>query len=590
MVKKSKRQTADIVFDKDGKNLSTQPNQITDLRMAPTLYSERAMDELVWSLQPFYAAAKRRENRTKEATQLMLPFNKEDAYLVTPDRVNDVQEEGDFVATIRFRDLPGITPKHYGEVREMLKNLVKIVAEVHTDDGVLTTNLMDIIEEYDTREITDPRTGEKRIVRTGSLKRNEVKIRIRRQILQHNFLLTDSGYTQFYFPATRHTKTATANRLYKWLSKWRGIKKDEMQEVTEELPDGTTRTIGRIIFRADYMEVRAVCGLFNSKDGKVVNGEVVESMAIKMAIADGKKWEKLSKAEQKPYIDKARERAAEKYAYYSEFAKRHLAQAKKELDDLSARQIADFTFDYRAIFADGRTKGKVPVQVEFILTIFDLGRELYEDKETAAKEIEIKRLMQDCLALTAKQANDFIRRLQPGDHDLLLVKLQFLVGVNQSNPRDDLQHWTVRCINTFFENELPKQRGFAPAEDVTAEPTPEQARQFVQDAIGGVGEKGPQYDYAGNRLTLTDDELQTFDRFTTDLQTQYAVSCPAFVQDIASNLVILRINDRNRRITFALSNGEHITPERINYHAPGLFAQFVAIFNTYFEGFRLGFE
>ncbi|MDE7088865.1 MAG: hypothetical protein K2O54_01975 [Prevotella sp.] len=38
-------------FDKDGKSLSTQSNQITVLHMAPTLYSERAMDELVWALQ-----------------------------------------------------------------------------------------------------------------------------------------------------------------------------------------------------------------------------------------------------------------------------------------------------------------------------------------------------------------------------------------------------------------------------------------------------------------------------------------------------------------------------------------------------------
>lgn len=52
MARKPKRQGADIVFDKDGKSLSTQPNQITGLRMAPTLYSERSMDELVWALQP----------------------------------------------------------------------------------------------------------------------------------------------------------------------------------------------------------------------------------------------------------------------------------------------------------------------------------------------------------------------------------------------------------------------------------------------------------------------------------------------------------------------------------------------------------
>lgn len=494
MVRKPKKQAADIVFDKDGKVLSTQPNQITDLHMAPTLYSERAMDELVWSLQPFYAAAKRRENNPGQAmskdkaqavTQLMLPFNQEDAYLVTPDRTNDVQQEGDFVATIRFRNLPGITPKHYGEVRQMLKNLVKIVAEVHTDDGVLTTNLMDVIEEYETQEIINPKTGEKTIVRGNNLKRNEVKIRIRREILQHNFFLTDSGYTQFYFPATRHTKTATANRLYKWLSKWRGIKKDEMQEIEETLSDGTTRTVGQIIFRADYIEVRSVCGLFNSKDGKIVNGEDIEALAVKFAKNDGHQWDKLSKAEQKTYTEQAAARASEKYAYYSEFAKRYLAQAKKELDDLSAREIADFTFDYRAIFADGRLKGKVPLQVEFTLTIFSLGCELYEDKEAAAKEIEIKRLMQDSLALTAKQANDFIRRLQTGDHDPLITKLRFLIDQNISSPRNDLQHWAYSCINTFFEKELPHQRTFTPAEEIP------------QTSLSSPAQVPVDYDYAG---------------------------------------------------------------------------------------------
>lgn len=458
MAKKTKHAAADIVFDKSGKSLSTQPNQITDLRMAPTLYSERAMDELVWSLQPFYAAAKSKENANKGATQLMLPFNREDAYLVTPERANKLQQEGDFVATIRFRDLPGITPKHYAEVREMLKNIVKIVAEVHTDDGVLTTNLMDVIEEYDTKEIIDPKTGERHTVRTGSLKRNEVKIRVRKEILQHNFLLTDSGYTQFYFPATRHTKTATANRLYKWLSKWRGMRKDEMVEVTEPLPDGGSRTVGRIVFRADYSDVRDVCGLFNSKDGKVVNGEDVEALAGKMARADGAVWEKISKAEQKQYTERATLRASEKYAYYSEFAKRYLAQAKKELDDLSSRRIADFTFDYRAIFADGRAKGKVPAQVEFTLTVFDLGRELYEDKEMAAKEIEIKRIMQENLALTAQQANDFVRRLQQGDHDHLLAKLRLLVKLNMESPAGDTQRWALKSLSNFFEKELPDMR------------------------------------------------------------------------------------------------------------------------------------
>ena len=489
MVKK-KQQQPDIVFGKDGKGLSTQPNQITDLHMAPTLYSERAMDELIWTLQPFYAAAKRRENKPKEGTQLMIPFNREDAYLVTPDREREFQKEGDFIATIRFRDLPGITPRHYGELREVLKGLQKVQAEVHGKDGVLTTNLIDIIEEYDTREVIDPKTGEKRVEKLNNLKRNEVKIRIRSEILQHNFFLTDSGYTQFYFPTTRHTKTATANRLYKWLSKWRGIRKDQMVTVTEPDVNGRERTVGRIVFAADYIEVRSVCGLFNSQDGRIINGEDVETVAAAIAKKDGKKWDTLKSSAKNLYIEQARQKCSEKYAYYSEFAKRYLAQAKKELDDLSAREIADFTFDYRALFADGRAKGKVPVKVEFTLTIFDLGRELYENKELAQKERQARELMKERLALTSDQINGFIRKAdQPGDIDHLLTKIKQLIDLNMAAPRNDVQHWACRSLNTFFEKELNSLRdGFTTAEEIHAE-SAAAPQQPVRVELWGYNEK-----------------------------------------------------------------------------------------------------
>ena len=210
--------------------------------------------------------------------------------------------------------------------------------------------------------------------------------------------------------------------------------------------------------------------MFNSQDGKIVNGEDVEVLAASIARKDGKSFDKCGKAEQRQYIERARQRAGEKYAYYSEFAKRYLAQAKKELDDLSNREIADFTFDYRAIFADGRLKGKVPMQVEFTLRVFDLGRQLYENKDLNAKEARLRELMRDRLALKAEQANDFIRRLQPGDHDHLQAKLERLIDINMGEPRADVQHWAVSCLNKFFNDELPGLRGFAQAEEVKAEP------------------------------------------------------------------------------------------------------------------------
>lgn len=446
--------------------MSTQPNQITDLHMVPTLYTERAMDELVWTLQPFYAAAKRRENHSKDGSQLLFDFGNEDAYIVTKERANKILQPGDFVATIRFRDLPGITPRHYAELRQVLLGMTDLNAEVHTEDGVLYTNFFDIIQEYETHEVTDPKTGEMHTVKSNQLKRNEVKIRIRKEILENNFFLTASGYTQFYFPTTRHTKTATANRMYKWLSKWRGIRKDQMTEYEETLADGSKRTMGHIVFCADYNEVRAVCGLYNSQNGKVVNGEDVEVLAVKLAKGDGKQWERMSKAEQQQYTGQARQKASEKYAYYSEFAKRYLAQAKKELDDLASREIADFTFDYRPIFADGKRKGKVPVQVEFTLIIYDLGRQLYVNKDLAVREKQMRDMMKQSLDLTAEQASAFIRRLQPGDHKHLQKKLQRLIDINRHSPRTDVQRWAVSSINAFFEKELPTLRAIKDADVV----------------------------------------------------------------------------------------------------------------------------
>ena len=114
------------------------------------------------------------------------------------------------------------------------------------------------------------------------------------------------------------------------------------------------------------------------------------------------------------------------------------------------------------------------MQVEFTLTIFDLGRELYENKEASAKEIEARRLMKDRLALKAEQINGYIRQLQPGDHDLLLDKLNHLIDINMRQPRNDVQHWACRCLNAFFDKELPGLRGFTPAEEVR-EPAPSAA-------------------------------------------------------------------------------------------------------------------
>ena len=112
------------------------------------------------------------------------------------------------------------------------------------------------------------------------------------------------------------------------------------------------------------------------------------------------------------------------------------------------------------------------MQVEFTLRVFDLGRQLYENKDLNAKEAQLRELMRERLALKAEQANDFIRRLQPGDHDHLLTKIRQLIDLNMANPRDDVQRWAVKSLNTFFDKELPELRGFAPAEEIKQDEEP----------------------------------------------------------------------------------------------------------------------
>ena len=100
--------------------------------------------------------------------------------------------------------------------------------------------------------------------------------------------------------------------------------------------------------------------------------------------------------------------------------------------------------------------------------------QIEQAKELAAKEKQARDLMKERLALKSEQINIFINRLKPGDHDLLLDKLQRLIDANMKSPRNNVQSWAYSSLANFFDKELPEQRGFTPYEEIkeTAAPAP----------------------------------------------------------------------------------------------------------------------
>lgn len=341
------------------------------------------------------------------------------------------------------------------------------------------------------------------------------------------------------------------------------------------------------------------------------------------------------------------------YESWSEFHREVLAPTIADFNGMAAVGRVPFTFTAEVVKQSipGKSNRPTPVRVIFDLTLTDAGRQSMQKSAETLERIELKKHIMQRLGIRENYAARLVNaeRVGPATYADLRAKvdelrarvdardfakcdtLQQLIAaekaVRHTIPGSEEHAATVAALakaRKRYEREMPKylfaclqdyiknDLGFSPAEDVTAshspvsassapsgsparnapahEPTPEQARQLVQDAIGVAGERPPQYDFAGNRLTLTADEQQQLSRFTADLQTQYAASRPTFVQDIVLQLVILRVNDRKRCITFALTSGSHVTPERINYYVPGLYAQFVATFDIYFAGFRFDFE
>jgi len=552
------------------RDMAVQPNALTNMhRTGDNIYTERAIDSVVQILQPYYKLAKQRENHGRDQRQLMLDFHFDDAYIVKED--NGLEHTGDLVATIRFRDLPGVSPNHYAEVRQLFKDALRETVEIRTERGVKTRALFYVIQEYETREIRDSKTGEIITVRGNQLKKNEIKIGIDQELMANGFFLTQNGgYTQFYFPTTRHTKTTTANRIYKFLCQQRGMNGD--------------------LFRVDYTKVREQCGLWNSEDGSIINGVNIVSAAAKIAKKDGLDWAQMKPTERDTYLQRSRTKAEEKYAYYSEFAKRYLAQAKKELDDLVKNFLTNFTFDYKPIFSDGRAKGKIPKFVEFTILPCAVDDELVADRDLDVKEVNARELMEK-LKLQAAEINTFIRRLCIGDIDHLLVKLRQLIR-DKENVKTDLHNWAKRSISNFFKDELPGLRGFTPAEEVreqgrTQEITIADAttKRIIPEEPERVGQRAAIYNALGEREVFTDDEQRRFNAFKEECKLNEVIA-PHYDKHIAP-LFFHNFSRDGRTIVLYMADSTKMTIDRLQYL--NIYLTFLEVFHRHFPDLSISF-
>ncbi|MBR3633288.1 MAG: hypothetical protein IKN51_02000 [Bacteroidaceae bacterium] len=339
-----------------------------------------------------------------------------------------------------------------------------------------------------------------------------------------------------------------------------------------------------------------------------------------------------------------------RYAAWSQFCDKVLNQAQRELKKLSETGGADFTFEYQGLLhGTPLPPYKRPDAVAFTILPTESGRTIKEENDYAPHRELAQKLMTEFFHLHLNQTRALLRRVTPPLMSSFIAQLQTWHDECLSGRHADVQNlpaWAYTSIDTFIREEEKKY--FTAAEDVTATATspatssasagtatvtgyasplsspsaavcqpvspadpagpvssaaissqatpnpltPAQARQLAQAALGGAGEQPrQQYDFTGARLTLTADEQQQLHAFLTDLQCTYATDSPAFIREVVQQLHILRVNDTRRVITFHLADGSHLTPDRLNYYVPGLYARFYALFNIYFpDGYKLYFD
>lgn len=331
-----------------------------------------------------------------------------------------------------------------------------------------------------------------------------------------------------------------------------------------------------------------------------------------------------------------------RYAAWSQFCDKVLNQAQRELKKLSETGGADFTFEYQGLLhGTPLPPYKRPDAVAFTILPTESGRTIKEENDYAPHRELAQKLMTEFFHLHLNQTRALLRRVTPPLMPSFIAQLQTWHDECLSGHHADVKNlpaWAYTSIDTFIREEEKKY--FTAAEEVAAttapaapdgattaavcqpvppadraaslspsaagpvssaaissQATPDplttaQARQLAQAALGGGGEQpSPQYDFTGARLTITADEQQQLHAFRTDLHCTYATTAPAFVTEVVEKLLILRVNDTRRVITFHLADGTHLTTDRLNYYAPGLYARFYALFNIYFpDGYKLCFD
>lgn len=283
-----------------------------------------------------------------------------------------------------------------------------------------------------------------------------------------------------------------------------------------------------------------------------------------------------------------------RYAAWSQFCDKVLNQAQKELDKLAEGGGADFTFTYQGLLhGTPLPPYKRPDAVAFTILPTEAGRTIKEENDYAPNRAIAQKLMVEFFHLHVNQARALLRRVTPVIMPALLAQLQTWHDEFLAHQHPDVKNlaaWAHTSIDNFIREKEKKyfvQAEDVTAEDVTAEPTPEQAQQFAQAAINDP-QPEPRYNAFDERLTVAAEEQKRLRAFTADLRrTEQNARLTA---DILDKLFIIRIHDGRRVVTFATTDGAHLSPERLNYYAPGFYARFIAFFNKHFEGWRLAFD
>lgn len=148
-----------------------------------------------------------------------------------------------------------------------------------------------------------------------------------------------------------------------------------------------------------------------------------------------------------------------KYMYFSDFKRRVLDPAKKELEKKAKTKETDFYFDYKPVYKNNR-KSRCPESIEFDIKLSELGNQLQNDKNVIKEEIALEKKLKEKLQQTSTQTKSLMAKVLPANLKKFAQKVESLINDIESGKYEittSVRRYANKSLTTFIETELVEE-------------------------------------------------------------------------------------------------------------------------------------